>query len=106
MYVEKSNNNLLSAPPSPVPDTKVKFSVIRSLNLADPASNNVENSVKSFIKLKKKIGLVDRKETLYHNRNHYVHPIKLRLPAAVREMSPRSSPERTERAAEIGSTYT
>ena len=74
MYVEKSNNNLLPAPPSPVPDTKVKFSVIRSLNLADPASNNVENSVKSFIKLKKKIGLVDRKETLCHNRNHYVHP--------------------------------
>ena len=76
MYVEKSNNNLLPAPPSPVPDTKVKFSVIRSLNLADPASNKVENSVKSFIKLKKKIGLVDRKKTSYHNRNHYVHPRK------------------------------
>ena len=61
MYVEKSNNNLLSAPPSPVPDTKVKFSVIRSLNLADPASNNVENSVKSFIKLKKKGSLTEKR---------------------------------------------
>ena len=71
----------------------------------------MENSVKSFVKLKTKIGLLDREETSYHNRNHYVHPSrnvirgKARLQAAVREMSPRSSPEKTERAAEIGSTY-